>query len=342
MVEKNCPFCDQLVAEDTTYKKETDKRKRDRLLAYMQRKDDLDTEQIAKNLDRAHSTISRWLIRAQDEGIRARHERPGRGRKHKLSESQLKQLEADLKSGSEECGFESSLWDSGLIRRHIKKKFGIEYSKSGTRLLAHELGFSWKKSRPKNPKSASKRKQNEFEEASQELIREKEAQGYTVMTEDESSIQKTSNSPKHGWFRRGMSITAPLTLSRQRRYIFGVLAVGIFYHMFYDKTNTDSFCDFLENLHEKYGKVLIFLDNASYHKSVGVKKTLEKYKGELMLEYLPPSTPELNPVEIQWREIKRRLSAKVFDTLDEMEQSVRNLFASGEILPVKMFRYLMG
>ncbi len=139
-----------------------------------------------------------------------------------------------------------------------------------------------------------------------------------------------------------MSVTAPLTLSRQRRYMFGVLAVNIFYYMFYDKTNTDSFCDFLENVHEKYGKVLIFLDNASYHKSVGVRETLEKYKGEIILEYLPPSTPELNPVEIQWREIKRRLSAKVFDTLDEMEQSVRNLFTSGEILPVKMFRYLMG
>ena len=324
------------------YKKETDKRKRDRLLAYMQRKDDLGVEQIAKNLDRAHSTISKWLIRAQDEGIRARHERPGRGRKHKLSESQLKQLAADLKSGSEECGFESSLWDSGLMRRHIKKKFGIEYSKSGTRLLARELGFSWRKPRPKNPKAVSKQKQNEFKEASQELIREKEAQGYTVLAEDESSIQKTSNSPKHGWLRRGMSVTAPVSLSRQRRYMFGVLAVNIFYYMFYDKTNTDSFCDFLEKVHEKYGKVLIFLDNASYHKSVGVREMLEKYKGEIILEYLPPYAPELNPVEIQWREIKRRLSAKMFDTLDEMEQSVRKMFASGEILPVKMFRYLMG
>ena len=29
----------------------------------------------------------------------------------------------------------------------------------------------------------------------------------------------------------------------------------------------------------KYGKVLIFLDNASYHKSVGVRETLEKYDG---------------------------------------------------------------
>ncbi len=137
-----------------------------------------------------------------------------------------------------------------------------------------------------------------------------------------------------------MSVTAPLTLSRQRRYMFDVLAVGIFYFMFHDRTNTDSFCDFLEKVHEKYGKVLIFLDNASYHKSADVRKTLEKYNGKIILEYTLPYTPELNPVEIPYREIKRRLSARIFETLDEMEQSVRNLFARREILPIRMFQYL--
>ncbi len=52
-------------------------------------------------------------------------------------------------------------------------------------------------------------------------------------------------------------------------------------------------------------------------------------------------TPELNPIEMQWRVIKRVLSAKVFGTLDEMEQSVCTLFARKKILPVKMFNYLM-
>ncbi len=236
----------------------------------------------------------------------------------------MSQLYADLKSGTGNCGFEGSLWDSRLMRLHIRKKFGVQYSSSGTRLLARELGLSWRTSRPKNPKAASKRKQNAFKEAAQRLIREKTAQGYTVLAEDES-VQKTSNSPKHGWIRRGMSATAPLSLSRQRRYMLGVLSAATFYFMFYEKTNTYSFCDFLEGVHERYGKVLIFLDNASYHKSAGVRETLEKYDGETLLEYTLPYTPELNPVEIRYRKIKRRLSAGIFDTLDGMERSVRRL-----------------
>ncbi len=308
----------------------------------MQRKDGLSLSQIAENLCRSKSAISEWLNRAQDEGMRARHERAGRGRKHKLSESQLSQLDADLKSDPGDCGFEGSMWDSRLMRRHIRKKFGIQYSSSGTRLLARELGFAWKKSRPKNPKAASKRKQNEFKEAAQRLIREKTAEGFTVLAEDESSIQKTSNSPKRGWTKRGRRLTTPSSPSRQRRYIFGVLAAGIFHFMFYEKANTGSFCDFLERVHERYGKVPIFLDNASYHRSGGVKETLKKYDGQIILEYLPPYTPELNPVKIRDREIKRRLSAKMFDTFDDVEQSAGRLFARREILPVKMFRYLMG
>ncbi len=87
---------------------------------------------------------------------------------------------------------------------------------------------------------------------------------------------------------------------------------------------------------------MLFVDNASYHKSKRVKEFLEKYNDGIVLEYLLPYTPELNPIETQWMVIKRVLSAKVFGTLGGMEQSVRRmLFARKEILPVKMFSYLM-
>ena len=111
--------------------------------------------------------------------------------------------------------------------------------------------------------------------------------------------------------------------------------------MFYEKPDSDGFCSFLERVHKRFGRVLLSVDNASYHKSKKVKKFLERYNGEIVLEYLLPYTPELNPIEMQWRVIKRVLSAKVFGTLDEMEQSVRKLFARKEILPVKMFNYLI-
>ncbi len=202
------------------YKKETDPRRRDRLLAYMQRKDGVPLYRIGRMLGRPKSTISAWLNRAQDEGMRARFERSGRGRKHLIGGPQARQLAADLDAGPESCGFESSLWDSNLARLHIKRKFGVQYSKTGALQLIKEMGFSWSKARPKNPRSASKRKQKEFQERAKKLVAEKSAQGYTVLAGDASSIQKASNRPGYGWRRRGKRATSPSVLSRERRYIW--------------------------------------------------------------------------------------------------------------------------
>ncbi len=325
------------------YKKETDPRRRDRLLAYVQRKDGVPLDRIGRMLGRPKSTISAWLNRAQEEGMRARFERSGRGRKRLIDRPQTRQLAADLDAGPESCGFESSLWDSNLARLHIRRKFGVQYSKAGVLQLIREMGFSWSRARPKNPKSASKRKQKEFQERAKKPVAEKSAQGYAVLAGDASSIQKAPDRPGYGWRRRGKRATSPPSvLSRKRRYIFGVLSASAFYFMFYEKPDSDSFCSFLERVHKRFGRVLLlFVDNASYHKSKKVKKFLERYNGEIVLEYLLPYTPELNPIEMQWRVIKRVLSAKVFGTLDEMEQSVRKLFARKEILPVKMFNYLI-
>ena len=100
---------------------------RDRLLVYMQCKDGLALDEVAANLNRSRSTVSRWLNRAQDEGIRARHERAGRGRKHLLDEPGRKQLVRDLNEGPEAYGFEGNLWDASgktahrsQVRRHIQ------------------------------------------------------------------------------------------------------------------------------------------------------------------------------------------------------------------------------
>ena len=141
---------------------ETNPRSRDRLLSYMQRKEGAPMWKIAENLNVTKGTIFKWLDRAQQEGIRGRHEKKGKGRKSKLSKSQEKELKADLDAGPESCEFESGVWDSNLVRSHIQTKFGVQYGKSGVAVLLKRLGFSWTKARSKNPKSASKRKQNEF------------------------------------------------------------------------------------------------------------------------------------------------------------------------------------
>lgn len=54
----------------------------------------------------------------------------------------------------------------------------------------------------------------------------------------------------------------------------------------------------------KAGDIFIF-DNAAVHKSKELKLLFKKYG--CIIKYLPPYSPELNPIEKLWGSIKRRL-----------------------------------
>ena len=50
---------------------------------------------------------------------------------------------------------------------------------------------------------------------------------------------------------------------------------------------------------------VVVMDNASYHKSAVIKELFEENNVELM--YLPPYSPDLNPIEKIWGNIKKEL-----------------------------------
>ena len=52
------------------------------------------------------------------------------------------------------------------------------------------------------------------------------------------------------------------------------------------------------------GQVLI-LDNASFHKSVTTRKLVESYGCEII--FLPPYSPDLNPIEKYWANMKTKI-----------------------------------
>lgn len=61
---------------------------------------------------------------------------------------------------------------------------------------------------------------------------------------------------------------------------------------------------------------IVVMDNLSSHKAAGVCQAIEAVGADLW--YLPPYSPDLNPIEKLWAKVKawlRRIGAKTFDTL---------------------------
>ena len=120
-----------------------------------------------------------------------------------------------------------------------------------------------------------------------------------------------------------------------------MLGKNILHHKFYEKANGESFLDFLKSVHKKFGKCVLFLDNANYHKSYDVRDGMADFGDDVVLEFFLPYTPELNPIEVQWRTQKRCTANRIYEDIDEMQESITRMYATGEIKPVKMHDYLV-
>jgi len=88
-------------------------------------------------------------------------------------------------------------------------------------------------------------------------------------------------------------------------------------------SHLDSVCfnEYLKNLSEKFKNDN--MDNASFHKS----KQLKVPKN-IKIEYLPPYSPELNPQEKRFEDIKKFLKNITFKTIEELEKKVTEILFS--------------
>ena len=51
----------------------------------------------------------------------------------------------------------------------------------------------------------------------------------------------------------------------------------------------------------------VIMDNASFHRKGALEKIIGKSRRRIRLMFLPPYSPDLNPIEKSWANLKRRL-----------------------------------
>ena len=71
---------------------------------------------------------------------------------------------------------------------------------------------------------------------------------------------------------------------------------------------------------------LVIMDNLATHKVVGVREAIESVGARLL--YLPPCSPDFNPIENMWSKIKQLLRSLAPRTNDELLQAAAIAFAA--------------
>lgn len=76
-------------------------------------------------------------------------------------------------------------------------------------------------------------------------------------------------------------------------------------------------------------RLILVMDNASYHHSASVKATLSLFEHRVRVVYLPARCPDLNPIERYWRHLKDLACAnKLFVSLDALTDTVLTILAA--------------
>ena len=150
------------------------------------------------------------------------------------------------------------------------------------------------------------------------------------MFQDEASFGRISE-PANCWAPPKCQPSAPSQRIREYKPVFGAVSPldGESYFAVLEKCNSENMSIYLKGLSDKFEDDLILLcvDQASYHTS-----TILKIPKNIRLFFIPPRTPEMNPVELMWREIRKRgfknkafaSIGAVIDTFNEVVASLTN------------------
>lgn len=167
--------------------------------------------------------------------------------------------------------------------------------------------------------------------------------GHELVSIDEASFQITT-SYKRIWFLKGEKPKRAFFWSNQKLTVFGALTSSSgFYYNFYNSQNSFTFSLFLENLFawlDQSKKYVFVLDNAGFHKTNIVRDLFEEHKKQVVVEFIPPYSPELNPIETCWKVTKNAVTkSQYFKTIDSMQEALEG-FWNEHIFTQNFMRYL--
>ena len=121
--------------------------------------------------------------------------------------------------------------------------------------------------------------------------------------------------------------------TRKQTAVFGAVCPsdGRFLTMPADTFDAHSFQAFLDRLlrRRRNGRMMVVVvDNARWHHARALQPWLHKNRRVLRLDFLPPYSPDLNPVERVWKLTRRICTHNVyFPTLQELIDVVEEQFA---------------
>ena len=292
----------------------------DRIKAILLRSEGWTVPEISQALRLHQSTV----IRHVEDYKSGKLKNESGGSSSHLSEEQTQELIAHLE--------EHTYAHNHQIVLYIKEHYGVTYTVAGLHKWLHRNGFSYKQ--PKgHPHKADAELQKQFV-AEYERLKEEVGTDEPILFMD--AVHPTQATKlAYGWIRTGKTKHVGTTASRTRLNIVGAIQLGQIAEAItaqYETINAESIIDFMDKIRFQYDSktVHLILDRSGYHRARLVAEKAAEFN--IKLHFLPPYSPNLNPIERLWKVMNEKArNNRFFKGAKDFKEAINGFFE--DILP---------
>jgi transposase len=310
-------------------------------------------QEIQGFLGCGYQTVAHWCVHGNPDNLDSLRDKREQGNYRKATIEYIALLLEVVEKAPREFGYEFGRWTAQRLSTYLQEQTGIKLSsKQITRILQKKkYVYIW-------AKYSLEDRQDKTERA---VFREK------LETYLKAGIVAPELFQVWFWDETGFSLRVLRrkcwTLRGQRRKVRGQrsrgrvnVMGGLRYHdrkrlcFFIDRGNADSFFEQLvklnefvkqewvaqgneSGLYERIGpRVLIILDNASFHKRQDIIDKIEQALPNIQLCFLPAYSPDFNLIELVWHSCKEFVAHRLFQSVTQLKELLHRLLNDGELV----------
>lgn len=264
-------------------------------------------ETVIRALGFSRACIYEWLAAYRAGGLDSLKAGKITGRPKKLTGSQLRWIyKAVTQKNPLQLNFPFALWTRRMICTLIYRRFRKKLSLSSVGRLLAQLGLSCQKPLFRAWQQDASRVQQWLEREYPRIQAQAKREGAEIFFEDESGVR----SDFHGgttWAPQGQTPVVRVTGQRFSLNMISAISPkgSLRFMVVKGGVGAKVFIAFLKRLlHGRRRPIFLIVDGHPAHRAKLVKKYVESKGGKLRLFSLPPYSPELNPDELVWNDVK--------------------------------------
>jgi transposase len=253
-------------------------------------------DQVAELFNVSQRSVSRWVGWFNKRGVDGLIDRPRPGRPRKISPEKRAEYR-DLIRHPEKAN--QTHWTGKKFHGFVTKDLEEEIGYRTVLRWLNEEGFRLKVPRSW-PNGQDEKKRKAFVEVLKTFLMDPEVDLWFL---DQTGVEGDPR-PRRRWALRGEKIVVPYEGSHIRMNVTGMVCprTGEFYSLIFTHTDTQVFQVFLDHANTdiqlQRKRNILICDNASWHKSSSLNW------GNFERVFLPPYSPDLNPIEKLWLVMK--------------------------------------